>query len=151
MSTSGLCWLADKTGRDWPVTTNVNGAKFTPFMFPSLHSALWKAEIVYFCGLPFFLQRNQFFRRQISNPPTPIPHQCSKPPNFKSANASTSLTLPHLTFDFGGYDYWRLYGYWWVRRWRFWNLVFLWVPPVFFVSGSYHKRKISNPSTPLPT
>ena len=31
-------------------------------------------------------------------------HQCSKPPNFKSANAATNLT-----FGLGGYYYWRLW------------------------------------------
>jgi len=35
-------------------------------------------------------------------------HQCSKLPNFKSTNAATNQTKPILTFDFGGYDYWRL-------------------------------------------
>jgi len=33
-----------------------------------------------------------------------------------------NLALPNLTFDFGGYDYWR---YWRVRQWRFGNLAFV--------------------------
>ena len=41
--------------------------------------------------------KGTYQERQLSNPPTPRYHQCSKPPNFKSANAATNLTLPHLT------------------------------------------------------
>jgi len=68
------------------------------YMVPLEHGP---AEFSRIPDLETFLSLS-YHKRQISKPPIPLP-QCLKPPNFKSANATTSLT-----FDFGGYDYWRL-------------------------------------------
>jgi len=46
-----------------------------------------------------------YHKRQISNPPTPLP------PMFKTAKSQIHYRRyqPNLTLDFGGYDHWRLW------------------------------------------
>jgi len=51
------------------------------------------------------LDSDSYHKRQITNPPTPLP------PMFKIAKFQIRHRRyqPNLTFDFGGYDYWRLW------------------------------------------
>jgi len=50
-----------------------------------------------------------FHKRQVKNLPTPILMLKTTKIQIRQRRYQPNLTLPNLTFEFGGYDYWRLW------------------------------------------